>query len=92
MNISARIQLAKNLRAIGAYHWRPLITSLIGFVSGLTVFATLTPDMLPDFMLLYHPYLVGIGRTAVVIGVVAGAVLAQTSQKVLPKLPEEEPQ
>lgn len=88
MTITGRYQLAKDLHSVGEYNFKPLITSVLGFISGLTVFATLTPERLPAFMLPYHPYLIGIGRTAAVIGMLSGGVLAQMKDRVLPK-PDE---
>lgn len=86
--IIARLQEAKALKDAGLYKWKALVTSVIGLLSGLAVFSTLTPAMIPEFMHPYYPYLVGIGRTATIIGMVAGVVLAQTSDKVLPKVRE----
>lgn len=95
MQIAARLKFANELRKAREYHWKPLLMSVLGGISGLTVLATLTPDMLPDFMLPYQQLFAKIGKTATVIGMVAGSVLLQTKSKVLPDLPkpgEEPPQ
>lgn len=83
----ARLQYANALRKEGVYEWRAFWASLSGFAGTLTVLAALQPGLLPDFLLPYHPMLVQIGKWALIVVAVAGGVLSQTSEKVIPKLP-----
>lgn len=82
-----RIKFAKVLLGAGLYEWRPLLVSVAGIASTLTVLAALQPGLLPAILLPYHPQIVDVGKWAIVVVGLCGGILSQSTKAVLPTAP-----
>lgn len=80
----ARLKLAKQLIDAGLYEARGVLASVAGLISALGVLAALDPAMLPTQL---HPFAAQIhdlGKWAVLVGVISGAVAAQSKPPIPP--------
>lgn len=82
----ARLKYAKALFHAGLLELRGLVAGSLDIVSKLTVFAALTPSMLPDVLKPYHGHMVTVGQWAVGVAFIAGLFVMQ-SKRAIPKLP-----
>ena len=87
--IIARLQEAKDLVDAGLYKWRAARAYLLDFLARLSLLAALAPGMLPDALQPYHHTFLQVGLWSLAISWVCTNILAQTTQKVLPKAPTE---
>jgi hypothetical protein len=80
----ARVKVAKQLLDAGLYEARGLLASIAGLISALGALAALDPAMLPASLQPYSAQIHDLGKWAVLIGVISGAIAAQSKPPIPP--------